>query len=526
MTIRFKLISITIVFSILIVTLGAVGFLAMETLWSVRACVMGEGRWAQAQKNSIYSLLKYTYSHEQEDYQRYLNYLHTPLSDKQARIELQKNIINYTVVEQALVDGENDVYEIRSMVFLFNVLEKESYVARTMEIWSEADERIAELIKVGAELHGKIQNQTLSPQDSARFTQRIEKINSQLTDLENRFSRNLTDASHWMKESIVLFFLFASLSFVFFSWAFVYYISRGFLQSIKVLRKGADRIQKGDLITKIPVDSLDEMGRLTVSFNRMVDGLHKAMAERDEVHLQLTQSSKMASLGEMAGGIAHEINSPLAAIQMWAEHLKEAGENGKADLPLILETTDIIEKTASRITKIVKGLRAFARDGKQDPFISSSLQEILHDTIGFCGEKIRAAGVQLDVAFPQHDVRIDCRSTQISQVLLNLINNAFDAVAGLDEKWIRVELVENLHHVEIIVTDSGKGVPSEFREKIMQPFFTTKETGKGTGLGLSISRGLIESHYGRLTINSDSPNTSFVITLPKVQQNDQNSNAA
>ena len=112
------------------------------------------------------------------------------------------------------------------------------------------------------------------------------------------------------------------------------------------------------------------------------------------------------------------------------------------------------------------------------------------------------------------DVDIDCRAGEIVQVLLNLLNNAYDAISESSEKWIKVELKKEPKSIAIWVTDSGGGIPTEVQKKIMQPFFTTKEVGKGTGLGLSISRGIIESHHGQLILDTSSANTCFIIKLP------------
>ena len=111
-------------------------------------------------------------------------------------------------------------------------------------------------------------------------------------------------------------------------------------------------------------------------------------------------------------------------------------------------------------------------------------------------------------------LRIPCREAQISQVLLNLIANAADAVQDLSERWIRIEVSRNADAVEIAVTDSGGGIPDEIRARVMQPFFTTKPAGQGTGFGLSISRAFAEAHAGTLTIDVASPHTRFVVTLP------------
>lgn len=225
-------------------------------------------------------------------------------------------------------------------------------------------------------------------------------------------------------------------------------------------------------------------------------------------------SAKMATLGEMAGGIAHEINTPLAVISLQAEQfmidLKRphwTPEKAEKAMEVILSTTD-------RIAKIVQGLRTFARDATHDPMVAVPLSYLYQETLILCKNRLGVAGVRLDFIPPDPKLMIFCRATQISQVLLNLINNSFDAIASLPEKWIEVLTMRNDKWVEIRVRDSGRGIPEEIREKMMHPFFTTKPVGQGTGLGLSISKGIVEAHGGELLIDTTDANTCFVIRLP------------
>lgn len=233
----------------------------------------------------------------------------------------------------------------------------------------------------------------------------------------------------------------------------------------------------------------------------------------------LISSSKMSALGEMAGGVAHEINTPLAVIGMRVEQMEECIKDGEIDAVDFLDSIAAIKKTVDRIAKIVNGLRFFAREGKRDSAQLIKVSHLIHETLGLCQERFASHGVQL--MLPEENLalsaEVECHSIEISQVLLNLLNNAYDAIERMPEKWIKIESFEGRDHVEIWVTDCGHGIPKNIQEKIMEPFFTTKEIGKGTGLGLSLSKGIIEGHHGKLYIDNQCPNTKFVIWLPKSQ---------
>jgi C4-dicarboxylate-specific signal transduction histidine kinase len=136
------------------------------------------------------------------------------------------------------------------------------------------------------------------------------------------------------------------------------------------------------------------------------------------------------------------------------------------------------------------------------------------EVLGLFGEKHKNHDVQIRLDLPEKSEKIRCRPVQISQVLLNLIFNAFDAIKSHDEKWIEVQVQMKKNRSIWSVTDSGRGIEGKSIERIFEPFFTTKPVGQGTGLGLSISKGLIESHGGTLTLDTKSPHTRFVFELP------------
>ena len=230
----------------------------------------------------------------------------------------------------------------------------------------------------------------------------------------------------------------------------------------------------------------------------------------------IVTTSKMSALGEMAGGIAHEINNPLAAIRNLSGQLQEVMDDDPIDRALVKGMALRVEQSTSRIAKIVQGLRSFSRDGSQDPVEQVQVFQLVEETLNLCKERFKNQGIEMVLDPIDSGLSVEGRPTELSQVLLNLLNNAHDAVEALQHKWIRVSAADTSDgRVEIQVTDSGSGVSPQVREKLFQPFFTTKEIGKGTGIGLSISRGLIQRHHGELTLDPECGNTRFLIRLPK-----------
>lgn len=295
-------------------------------------------------------------------------------------------------------------------------------------------------------------------------------------------------------------------------------ISRSIGRRLSGIEKAAQRISSGDFNISLTTNGNDEVSTLSEAINKMAASLQDAKTQIVKQQELLVLNSKMSSLGEMASGIAHEINTPLAIIALRVALLKEAcnAENfAIAGRKVVIDACTIIERTTNRIAKIVTGLRAFARDGASDPFQHTDMQAIVDDTLDLCGERFRSSGVDLQLEMPEHKLFLSCRATQISQVLLNLLSNSFDAIETLGEKWIKIKATDLGEEIELSVTDSGHGISPVIRSKLAQPFFTTKDVGKGTGLGLSISRGILMDHGGRLFLDEQSENTRFVIVLPK-----------
>jgi C4-dicarboxylate-specific signal transduction histidine kinase len=232
----------------------------------------------------------------------------------------------------------------------------------------------------------------------------------------------------------------------------------------------------------------------------------------------LLQSSKMAALGEMAGGVAHEINNPLAIIQFNADFAKKALGSDPLQRERIVKSLEMIQGTSQRINSIIKGLMNFSKEGSEEELASVSVAQLIRDTLGLCSEKFKAHGIDLSVHEITDSITVQVRPSQISQVLLNLLSNAYDAISGCEGRWIRIESRAHGKTIQISVTDSGGGIATKDRERLFEPFFTTKPVGSGTGLGLSISQGLIESHGGRLFLDESSEHTRFTIELPLGQQ--------
>lgn len=242
---------------------------------------------------------------------------------------------------------------------------------------------------------------------------------------------------------------------------------------------------------------------------------------------KLMYSDKMASIGVMAAGIAHEINNPLAIIDSTASVMQKLLKKGALEDDDTGECLDTIRSTTKRIYEIIKGLRTISRKSENTDLQKFDLKELIDDVFGLCAKKFSLNEVELNAKIETLDMVLNVASnrTQLSQVLLNLLNNAHDAVVERSEdKWIELKVEENEANYFILVIDSGKGISGEMREKIFTPFFTSKEIGKGTGLGLSISLSIMQKLSGNLELDTAHENTCFKVTIPKSEFDDMNNN--
>ncbi len=241
--------------------------------------------------------------------------------------------------------------------------------------------------------------------------------------------------------------------------------------------------------------------------------LTKKVAEQE---IQLNQAEKLRSLGEMAGGIAHEINSPLSVIQSSAaaviRRLRERQDPRDSEIESKLHK---IMETVTRISEITRGMLLYSRDGRVDDLETCSVTEVMDMAMGLIKGQMSSRGIQYDLIVDS-DVDVICSKQKVVQIMTNLLQNSRDAIEGLSEKWIVVKVKPNAARgqVEVCVEDSGNGIPFEIREKMSRPFFTTKPAGRGTGLGLNICRNLAKAQGGSLFLDETAVHTTFVLSLP------------
>lgn len=282
--------------------------------------------------------------------------------------------------------------------------------------------------------------------------------------------------------------------FYYFSFLFFVYISYVYRQTKRANKEEIDRY------------TLEyELRKSIIIQNRS----SKIIQEQNVINFH---NSRLSSLGEMTSSIAHEINNPLTIVIGNIQSILRRNEDLKEEVKDNLTRTLI---AAERITKIIKSMKLFSNKNDDQQLKYVSIRSILESSYNLYSERAKYLGIEIEINL-NHDCEIKCNQVQISQILINLINNAIDAVEFLEnhERKIIINIFQMNQCLAINVINLGPQIKAEIIEKIFLPFYTSKPIGKGTGLGLSISKKLAQSNGGNLVLLPDTPNTTFQLTIP------------
>lgn len=319
--------------------------------------------------------------------------------------------------------------------------------------------------------------------------------------------------------------------------ALAFIVHRGVHQPTRQLIRGTEALAAGDLDIRIPVERTDELGQLADSFNRMAGSLEHANDElrqwsdtlaervRDKtqelaaIHRQMVQVEKTSSLGKMAATVAHELNNPLSGILTCSRLVARKVERGMPPgetRERTLENLELIRSESVRCGNIVRDLLTYAREGTHE-LAPEHLHSLVDHAISLMGHHMQLSEVELQTDLALEDDEIVCDGEQIVQSLLALMINAIEAMPEGGSLTLTTDSdPTDDRFVRLGVADIGSGIPPEVRDRIFDPFFSTKNETKGVGLGLAVVFGIVRRHGGEILVDSaPGKGTTFTLRLPR-----------
>jgi len=290
------------------------------------------------------------------------------------------------------------------------------------------------------------------------------------------------------------------------------FLARGILQPIRDLVSASSRWAKGDFDYQVKVTRKDEIAKLEETFNFMVSSLKERDDKlREYTDQQIMKSEKLATIGQLAAGVAHEINNPLGTISIYAQMaLDELGKDNNS----CRESLAVVMKQTNRAGRIVKDLLEFARQSEPEMRVLN-INDVMKKAISIISHPAELQNIRIHADLSPELPDIQGDNDKLEQVFVNIMINAIQAMPEGGPLTVFTRMTDGSGFVEIEVSDTGCGIPQDHLSKLFDPFFSTKSTGEGTGLGLSVTLGIVEKHNGTIDVKSTvGEGSTFVIRLP------------
>ena len=455
--------------AILIIIVGVVvltSTLGLSTLSAVRAYVGGEGLWSKGQKEATRSLHRYAESRDQRDFDAYIREIAIPIGDREARVALQSPNPDAAIVRRGFIEGRNDSSDVDAMATLFRRFAHFRYMQQAIAIWTEGDGHIARLQLLGDSLHQAVTTHAPAARIDSLLSQ-IDITDARLRPLEDQFSATLGAAARWTQ---------------------------------------------GVIETVIGLTSL-----LLVVVGIIF--LIREQTRRRLLEEELRQSQKLEAIGQLAGGIAHDLNNILTVVLGNADLLAKTGPGQEDERRALLGE---LRDGGRRAAEMVRKLLAFGR--RESIALRPVRPKAVIDELTSFLRRILPETIDIQVLEESTVPSIRADAVALGQILVNLATNARDAMPeggrftiGIGRRTLHPghrqppELPPGDYAV-ITASDTGRGMDEQIRKRIFEPFFTTKPLGQGTGLGLAMVLGLMRQHGGDVSMESE-PGRGSTFTL-------------
>ncbi|MBB6126555.1 response regulator [Mucilaginibacter lappiensis] len=496
---------------------------AIKTLSAVRSYVGGEGLWSKAQKDALSHLKVYAYSHNEQDYQAFQQFLKVPLGDGAARIALEETPPDYEAARLGFLAGRNHPDDIDGMIKLMLRFNQVKYLKQTIFYWKKAEGILLKLIPVSKQLHNKVTSGTITPAETQQFLSYISKIDVEFMPMEDGFSYSLGEGSRWFEGLVLKVLIGLAFTVELTGILIAISISKGMQKGIKEIISGAKKVSEESFDTRVKVYSKDEIGVLATAFNQMTDKLEHTISELKNAKVKELRQSERAEASEkikqvFIANMNHEILTPMNAIMGFAGLLEES-EMSKEQMEYthaIMKSGEFLKGLLNNILDLSKIESGHVQLERQP----LNIHDVVHHAVSMLKPEINKKSLTISYHVDSDVPRLVLGDEmRLSHILLNLLSNAVKFTpegSVLVEAYV-IDDTDDVVWTGFSVQDTGMGIPADKQDKIFESldqFRQNKGLG-GIGLGLSMAKHLVDLHGGDIFIKTSTPDGSdFRFSLP------------
>lgn len=469
---------------------------AVNTLSSVRALVGAEGLYSKAQKDGIYKLVQYTQTHNEADYRRFLEFMNVPLGDRITRIELEKKEPNLLIARQGFLQGRIHESDIDGMISLLRRFHNNRFISRAAALWAKGDSLISRLLPLGDSIHRQINSGNIDPQKLNAYISNIDRLNHELTLLEDNFSYTLGEGSRWLENLILKLLLSIALTVEITGLILTILVSRRISRGLNEIIRATNKIAKGDLRERAKAYSMDEIGQVATAVNTMTE--------------QLVNSNN--ELGRFAYVASHDLQEPLRTISSYislyqTDYTDKLDENQKR----YLET---ISRSVARMQLLIKGILEYSQVGKEKVSSVIDTRKLAEEVVNNLAVTIQENKVQVIIG----ELPVVTGYPELALLFQNLIVNAIKFRKPDIACMIRINAADKKTNWQFSIEDNGIGIEKKYQEQIFTLFnkLHSRKDYPGTGIGLAHALKIAELHGGKLWVESEpGKGSTFFFTIPK-----------
>ncbi|SDE68852.1 hypothetical protein SAMN05216464_108220 [Mucilaginibacter pineti] len=507
---------------LIVVELFTLSF-AVNSLSAIRTLVGGEGLWSKAQKDAFSNLRLYAYSHNNKDYQAFLQHIKVPMGDGVARKAMEQEPFYYDQARKGFLEGRIHPDDIDGVIKLLRRFNKISYLQNTIYYWKEAERIMMKLMPVSQQLHDRINDGDISAEETQFYLDYIEQLNTRLSPIEDNFSYSLGEGSRWFEHLVLGMLITLAFTIELTGILITIYVSRNMEKGVNAIIKGASMVSKEAFDTRVTVYSRDEIGMLAMAFNQMTDKLEqtindlkaaevKAKSERDRA--EASEKIKQTFIANMS----HEVLTPMNAIMGFALLMDESKLNAEQQEynKAIIKSGEFLQILINNIldlSKIEAGKVVLEKKPINIPELVQTTASLIKPE---AGKKSLAISYHTDNNIPDMVLGDGIR---LSQILLNLTTNAvkYTQCGSVHIEAKITDETDAIIWIEFSIKDTGPGIPMQKQEKIFESFDRIEQSHRlgGIGLGLSMAKHLVDLQGGKIFIQtSDACGSDFRVLLP------------